>query len=123
MYSANPMQAVTIGDSGLGLMVMLLGVFLIIVGIVIAGVVYREAREWRKLVLPLFERRAIEDDDDEEEPELPEGSMRLTPRQADLGRRIFGRVFTHMDVAGLLGGGATVVVGILVVLVGLSLYS
>jgi len=119
MYSANPMQAFDLADPGL--MVLVLGVILVIVGIVISGVVYREAREWRKLILPLFERRSMEDDD-EDELDLPEGSIRLTPRQADLGRQIFARVFNHMDVAGLLGGGATVVVGILVVLVGLALY-
>ena len=39
---------------------------------------------------------------------------------AAFGREIFGRVFTYMDVLGLLGGAATVILGILVVLVGLT---
>ncbi len=39
---------------------------------------------------------------------------------AAFGKEIFGRVFTHMDVVGLLGGAATIILGILVVLVGLT---
>jgi hypothetical protein len=42
---------------------------------------------------------------------------------AAFGKEIFGRVFTHMDVAGLLGGAATVILGILVVLIGVSIGS
>jgi hypothetical protein len=42
---------------------------------------------------------------------------------AVFGKEIFSRVFTHMDVAGLLGGAATVILGILVVLIGLSIGS
>jgi hypothetical protein len=42
-------------------------------------------------------------------------------RMAALGQEIFGRVFTHRDVAGLLGGAVTVILGILVVLIGLTL--
>ena len=37
------------------------------------------------------------------------------------GQELFIRVFAHMDVAGLLGGIATVILGILVVLIGLTL--
>jgi hypothetical protein len=40
---------------------------------------------------------------------------------AAFGKEIFGRVFTHMDVAGLLSSATTVILGILVVLVGLAL--
>jgi hypothetical protein len=43
------------------------------------------------------------------------------PRMAAFGKEIFGRVFTHMDVAGLLGGAATVILGIIVVFIGLTL--
>ena len=43
------------------------------------------------------------------------------PRMAAFGKEIFGRVFTHMDAAGLLGGAATVILGILVILIGLTL--
>jgi hypothetical protein len=40
---------------------------------------------------------------------------------AALGKEVFGRVFTHMDVAGLLDGSATVIMSILVVLIGPTL--
>jgi hypothetical protein len=39
---------------------------------------------------------------------------------AAFGKKIFSRAFTHMDIAGLLGAAATVILGILVVLVGLT---
>jgi hypothetical protein len=100
----------------LSMMVLLLGLFLIIVGIIITGVVYRETREWRKMILPMFDR-----DSNEMAPESPDEPGKLTPRKAAFGKEIFGRLFTHMDVAGLLGGAATVILGILVVLIGLTL--
>jgi hypothetical protein len=40
---------------------------------------------------------------------------------AAFGKEIFSRVFTHRDVAGLLGGAATIILGIIVVLIGLTL--
>jgi hypothetical protein len=107
---------VNIVDLSLAMMVIILGIFFIIVGIIITGVVYRETREWRKMVLPMFDR-----DSNEMALESPEEPGRLTPRTAAFGKEIFGRVFTHMDVAGLLGGAATVILGILVVLIGLTL--
>ena len=100
----------------LATMVLILGIFFIIVGIIIAGVAYRETREWRKMVLPMFNRNS-----NEMAPESPEEPGRLTPRMAAFGKEIFGRFFAHMDVAGLLGGAATVILGILVVLIGLAL--
>jgi hypothetical protein len=100
----------------LGTMVLILGIFFIIVGIIIGGVVYRETREWRKMILPMFDRNS-----DEIAPESPEEPGKLTPRMAAFGKEIFGRFFAHMDVAGLLGGAATVILGILVVLIGLAL--
>jgi len=107
---------VDIVDLNLATMVLLLGIFFIIVGIIIAGVVYRETREWKKMVLPMFDR-----DSTEIAPESPEEPGGLTPRRAAFGKEIFGRVFAHMDVAGLLGGAATVILGILVILIGLTL--
>jgi len=107
---------VDIVDLNLAMMVLLLGIFFVIVGIVIAGVFYRESREWRKMVLPMFDRESTE-----MAPESPKEPGGLTPRMAAFGKEIFGRVFTHMDVAGLLGGAATIVLGILVVLIGLTL--
>jgi hypothetical protein len=100
----------------LATLVLIIGIFFIIVGIIIAGVVYRESREWRKMVLPMFERTSTE-----MAPESPEEPSKLTPRMAAFGKEIFGRLFSHMDVAGLLGGAATVILGILIVLIGLAL--
>ena len=115
MPTAEPLPVIVIG-LGLGSMVLLLGVFFIIVGIIITGVVYRESREWRKMIMPMFDS-----DSTEMESESPEEPGRLTPRMAAFGKEIFSRVFNHMDIAGLLGGGATVILGILVVLIGLAL--
>jgi len=117
MDTGNPLP-VSLVDVNLATMVLILGGFFIIVGIVIAGVVYRESREWRKLVMPMFDR-----DSTEMAPESSKELGELTPRMAAFGKEIFGRVFTHMDVAGLLGGAATVVLGILVVLIGITIGS
>jgi hypothetical protein len=111
MGTADP-APVNIADIPLATMVLILGIFFIIVGIVIAGVIYRESREWRKLVMPMFEG-----DSTEAVLESPKEPDRLTPRMAALGKEIFGRIFTHMDVAGLLGGAAAVILGILIVLI------
>ena len=100
----------------LATLVLIIGIFFIIVGIIIAGVVYRESREWKKMVLPMFERNSTE-----MAPESPEEPGKLTPRMAAFRKEIFGRLFAHMDVAGLLGGAATVILGILIVLIGLAL--
>jgi uncharacterized membrane protein YqiK len=115
--TANPLPA-TIVDVNLATLVLILGIFIIIVGIIIAGVVYRESREWRKLVLPMFDRSSSE-----MASESSNESGSLTPRMVAFGKEIFGRLFTHMDVAGLLGGAAIVILGILVVLIGLSIGS
>jgi hypothetical protein len=115
--TANP-SPVDLVDVGLSTAVLVVGIFFIIVGIIIAGVIYRESREWRKMILPMFDR-----DSSGMSPESPEEPSSLTPRMAAFGREIFSRVFTHMDVAGLLGGAATVILGILILLVGFSLGS
>ena len=115
MGTAEPLPA-NIIDLDLATMVLLLGIFFIIVGIIIAGVVYRESREWKKMILPMFDR-----DSTEIGPESPKEPGGLTPRMAAFGKEIFGRVFTHMDVAGLLGCPATVILSIIVVLIGPSL--
>jgi hypothetical protein len=115
MGTAEPLPAAIFGLT-LATMVLILGIFFIIVGIIIAGVAYRETREWRKMILPMFSRNSTE-----MAPESPEEPGRLTPRMAAFGKEIFGRFFAHMDVAGLLGGAATVILGILVVLIGLAL--
>ncbi|MGB5925371.1 MAG: hypothetical protein WBH01_04680 [Dehalococcoidia bacterium] len=108
----------TAGILGLntGTLVLILGIFFIIVGILIAGVVYRETREWRKMILPMFDRESTE-----MEPESPKEAGGLTPRMAAFGKEIFGRFFSHMDIAGLLGGAAIVILGILIVLIGFAL--
>ena len=102
----------------LATLVLIVGIFFVIVGIIIAGVVYRESREWRKMVLPMFDRESTEMET--ESPKEPGG---LTPRMAAFGKEILGRFFSHMDVAGLLGGASLVILGILVVLIGLALGS
>jgi hypothetical protein len=113
MGTAEPLPS-NLVDLNLATMVLLLGIFFIIVGIIIAGVVYRESREWRKMILPMFDR-----DSTEIEPESSKEPSGLTPRMAAFGKEIFSRVFTHMDIAGLLGGAATVIMGIIVVLISL----
>ena len=113
MGTTEPLPA-NIIDFGLATMMLVLGIFFIIVGIVIAGVVYRESREWRKMILPMFDR-----DSSEIAPESSKEPGGLTPRMAAFGKEIFGRVFTHMDIAGLLGGAAIVIMGIIVILISL----
>lgn len=115
MGTADPLP-VNIVDLSLATMVLILGIFFVIVGIIIAGVVYRETREWRKMVLPMFDRNSTG-----MAPESPEEPGKLTPRMAAFGKEIFGRFFAHMDAAGLLGGAAIVILGVLVVLIGLAL--
>jgi len=117
MGTANP-APVEIVDVGLSTAVLILGIFIVIVGIIIGGVVYRESREWKKMVLPMFDR-----DSTKIAPESPEEPGSLTPRMAAYGKEIFTRIFTHMDVAGLLGGAATVILGILVILIGFNIGS
>jgi hypothetical protein len=114
--TASPIPA-TIADVNLATIVMIVGIFFIIVGIIIAGVVYRESREWKKLVLPMFDRVS------EMTPESSGESNNSAPRMAAYGKEIFSRVFTHMDVAGLLGGAAIVVLGVLVVFISVSIGS
>jgi hypothetical protein len=115
MESPSPVEIV---DVGLSTAVLILGIFLVIVGIIIAGVVYRESREWKKMVLPMFDR-----DSTETAPGSPEEPGSLTPRMAAFGKEIFGRVFNHMDVAGLLGGATTAILGILIILIGFNIGS
>jgi hypothetical protein len=102
----------------LATLVLIVGILFVIVGIIIAGIVYRESREWRKMVLPMFDREPTE-----MEPESPKEAGGLTPRIAAFGKEVFSRFFSHMEVAGLLGGAAIVVLGILIVLIGLTLGS
>jgi uncharacterized membrane protein len=100
----------------LATLVLIVGIFIVIVGIIIAGVVYRESREWKKMVLPMFDRESTE-----MEPESTKEAGGLTPRMAAFGKEIFGRFFSQVEVAGLLNGAAIVILGILIVLIGLTL--
>jgi hypothetical protein len=100
----------------LSTLVLIVGIFLVVVGIIMAGVVYRESREWKKMVLPMFDRESPEI-----EPESPKEADGLTPRLASFGKEIFGRFFSQMEVAGLLNGAAIVILGVLIVLIGLTL--
>lgn len=117
MGTAEPLPS-SLVDLGLATMVLILGIFIIIVGIIIAGVIYRESREWKKMILPMFDR-----DSSAIAPESSEEPGGLTPRMSAFGKEIFNRLFTHMDVAGLLGGAATVVLGIIVILISLYIGS
>ncbi|UCD21633.1 MAG: hypothetical protein JSW22_06240 [Chloroflexota bacterium] len=117
MGTAEPLPS-SLVDLGLATMVLILGVFFIIVGIIIAGVIYRESREWRKMILPMFDR-----DSSVIVPESSEEPGGLTPRMAAFGKEIFNRLFNHMDVAGLLGGAATVIMGLIILLIGLQIGS
>ena len=117
MYTADPgPTGFSIVDPTLSMIVLILGFFIMIVGIVIAAVVYRESREWKKMILPIFDRGPAD-----MAPELAEESGGLARKKAARNKEIFSRVFGHMDVAGLLGGGAAVVMGLLIVLIGLAL--
>ncbi|MFU8796584.1 MAG: hypothetical protein ACNA7X_04740 [Dehalococcoidia bacterium] len=114
MYLAEPGPVA--GILSQSMLVLVLGVFIVIVGIVIAGIVYRESREWKKIVLPIF---------DSPPPETEAGSAEESDeavrQKAAINKEIFSRIFGHMDVAGLLGGGATVILGLLIVLIALTL--
>jgi hypothetical protein len=102
----------------LATLVLIVGIFFVVVGIIVAGVVYRESREWKKMVLPMFDRESTE-----MEPESPKEADGLTPRLAAFGKEILGRFFSQMEVAGLLNGAAIVILGVLIVLIGLTLGS
>jgi hypothetical protein len=102
----------------LSTLVLIVGIFFVVVGIIIAGVVYRESREWKKMMLPMFDRESSE-----MEPESRKEAGDLTPRMAAFGKEIFGRLFSQMEVAGLLNGAAIVILGVLIVLIGLTLGS
>ena len=111
-------MAETLGLS-LSTLVLIVGILFIIVGIIIAGVVYRESREWKKMILPMFDRYISNTNNTT--PESPEEPNKLALRLAAFGKEIFGRFFSQIDVAGLLGGAALVILGILIVLIGLTL--
>ena len=102
----------------LATLVLIVGIFFVVVGIIVAGVVYRESREWKKMVLPMFDRQSSE-----MEPESPKEADSLTPRLAAFGKEIFGRFFSQMEVAGLLNGAVIVILGVLIVLIGFTLGS
>lgn len=102
----------------LSMLVLIVGIFFVVVGIIMAGVIYRESREWKKMILPMFDRESTE-----VEPESPKEAGGLTPRAAAFGKEIFGRFFSQMEVAGLLNGAAIVILGVLIVLIGLTLGS
>lgn len=116
MYAVDPGLVDGTLSPNLSMFVMVLGLFIVIVGIVISAVVYRESREWKKMILPIFDRSP-----DEAESESSGEPDEVVRQGAAIKRAIFSRVFGHMDVAGLLGGGATVIVGVMIILIGLAL--
>ena len=105
-----------IADPALGMMVLILGLILIIGGIIIAAVVYREGREWKKMIMPIFDM-----DFTGMVPESLKGLREMMPWMTAFGKEIFGRIFTYVDIAGLLGGAGIAIVGILILLIGVFL--
>lgn len=105
-----------IADPALGMVVLILGILLIIGGIVIAAVVYRESREWKKMIMPIFDM-----DYSSMVPESLKGLRDLLPFMNAFFKQIFNKVFTSVDVVGLLGGAGITVLGVLVLLIGVFL--
>lgn len=105
-----------IADPALGMIVLIMGIIFIIGGIVIAAVVYREAREWKKMIMPMFDM-----DYSSMVPESMKGLRDLMPFMTAFFKEIFNKIFTYVDVVGLLGGAGIMVVGILVLLIGVFL--
>lgn len=105
-----------IADPALGMIVLILGILFIIGGIIIAAVVYREGREWKKMIMPMFDM-----DFTEMVPESLKELRGLMPLMTAFGKEIFGRVFTYIDIVGLLGGAGIAIVGILILLIGVFL--
>jgi hypothetical protein len=54
-------------------------------------------------------------------PESSTESDASVPRVATYGKEVLARVFNHMDVAGLLGGAAIVILGVLVVFISFAI--
>jgi hypothetical protein len=105
-----------IADPALGMIVLILGILLIIGGIVIAAVVYRESREWKKMIMPMFDL-----DYTSMVPESMKGLRDMIPFMNAFFKQIFTKVFTYADVVGLLGGAGIAIVGVLVLLIGVFL--
>ena len=105
-------------DPTLGLGVIILGLLLIVGGIVVAAVVYREGRKMKNLIMPLLDMMDLK----VLLPELPAlGAM--GPMLIGFIKEVLSRVFTYVDIAGLLGGAAVSVVGVIVFLMGFAIMS
>ena len=108
-----------IADPGIGIFVIILGLLLIVGGIVVAAVVYREGRVMKEKILPLLDALDMTGI-------LPEGwesVVGLIPFILAFVRDILLRVFMYIDIVGLLGGAAISVVGVIVFLMGLFISS
>ena len=104
-----------IADPALGLLVIILGILLIVGGIVVAAVVYREGREWKNKIMPLLDMLDLE--------VLVPTLGGLAPVFGEFIKERLGRVFTYLDIVGLLGGAAISIVGILVLFMGICIYA
>jgi predicted transporter len=105
-----------IADPALGMIVLILGLLFIIGGIIIAAVVYRESREWKKMMMPIFDM-----DFSGMVPEAFKEMREMMPWMMAFGKEIFSRILTYVDIAGLLGGAGIITVGILILLIGVFL--
>ena len=106
-----------IADPALGILVIIVGVVLIAGGIVVAAVVHREGRAMKNYIMPLLDMMDFE-------ALLPAdwGSLiRMGPLLIAAVKYLLLRVFTYIEIAGLLGGAGISVVGVIVFLMGLSI--
>ena len=108
-----------IADPGVGIFVIILGLLLIVGGIVVAAVVYREGRTMKEKIMPLLDLL----DFGAILPEDWSGLINLGPLLMAFITDLLQRVFRYVDIVGLLGGAAISVVGVIVFLMGLFISS
>jgi hypothetical protein len=102
-----------IADPALGLWVIILGILLIIGGIAVAAVVYREGREWKNKIMPLLDMLDL--------GLIVPTLGGLAPMLLAFIKERLERVFIYVDVVGLLGGAAVSIVGIIVLIMGICI--
>ena len=106
------MPEMQIADAGVGIMVVVLGAFLVLAGIGMAVVILREGGRIEKMLMPLLSQP------------LPDfGLGQMIPMFQALIVTLLQRVFTYVRLLGLLGGPGLVVVGIVVIFLGIWLWT
>ena len=106
-------------DPSLGLGVVILGLLLIAGGIVVAAVVYREGRKMKGQIMPLLDMM----DGMDWSTLVPGGMANLMPMLMAFAKDMLGRMFNYLDIAGLLGGAAVSIVGVIVFFMGFAIMS